>query len=517
MQIQETIRNSEQAISRQRMFASVLPVAAFGCFAAALLVFTRHLFLDDAFIHLRIAQNLAAHGFFSFNGDISSYSSSSPLYTSLLAFFWKLAPTIYLPKAIGIVVYVALFYFVANLVIRSREGAARICALSFLAVVSSPMAVRWLSDGMETGLVGLFALWLGRMTAYSYSRSFHFRPIVGCVMFALGLFTTLLRVEFAFLFACVGFAWFVSCISVRKDMTWERQSFWPSLYGAGGAVVGLWLIFLVFGNILPDTAVAKQVSLEGKSFFSSALQEGVDVAKAHASASFFGVAALIVWSISSILVCRSARARVFPLSLNFGLGFLVALIILRHQAVQGYRYFVFIEFFLIAFNIESLIRITTPRKSVSKHQVAFVTAAVFACVAWQWFDFTRLNIINAGRSSSFESFATGNLHDLAGKTGIAWDVGMIGFFSQGHILDPNGLVDGRRFAAMSKHNRLREISSNGSIDFVFANDDQLGELSPYVNTSGWVEIGRFEFPNFGGNRDTHHLLVRASARSAQTE
>jgi hypothetical protein len=141
----------------------------------------------------------------------------------------------------------------------------------------------------------------------------------------------------------------------------------------------------------------------------------------------------------------------------------------------------------------------------SSWAIAATIAAI--CIGWQCLDVSRLIVISAGRSQSFEKFASANLDSLVGKTGVAWDVGMIGFFSNATIMDPNGLVNGRHLAGVRKEERLREIGSLKSVDFVFVNDAQRSEIESYVHTAGWIDRGRYNFPNFNGNLDTHRLLI----------
>ena len=80
-------------------YAPAGPLIALCAAVAAILLYrTRYLFLDDAFIHLRIASHLAQEGLYSFNGDRPSFGTSSPLYTLLLALLWKLWPMTMLPN-----------------------------------------------------------------------------------------------------------------------------------------------------------------------------------------------------------------------------------------------------------------------------------------------------------------------------------------------------------------------------------------------------------------------------------
>jgi hypothetical protein len=120
----------------------------------------------------------------------------------------------------------------------------------------------------------------------------------------------------------------------------------------------------------------------------------------------------------------------------------------------------------------------------------------------------KLEIIAEGRSASFEKFESLNLEDLRGSYGIAWDVGMIGYFSHANILDANGLVDGRDVARLSKAARLHSFVDSHPIRFVFADADQLDELKQYLDVGGWSVREAFDFPNFSGAADRHFLLVR---------
>lgn len=89
---------------------------------------------------------------------------------------------------------------------------------------------------------------------------------------------------------------------------------------------------------------------------------------------------------------------------------------------------------------------------------------------------------------------------------------MIGYFSDGLILDGNGLVNGRRIARTLVRDRLEEFVRDHRVDFVFVNEEQAQELAGLLSTKGWIARGSFDFPNFDGAPDRHVLLVRPSAR-----
>src|SRR5205823_15132990 len=110
--------SSASDASRRRLISTVLALCA--AMAALMLAQTRELFLDDTFIHLRIAGNLAAHGVYSFNGVIPAYSTSSPFYAALLATLWKVLPSIWLPKIVGVAAYAGLLIVLVIRLGRSR-------------------------------------------------------------------------------------------------------------------------------------------------------------------------------------------------------------------------------------------------------------------------------------------------------------------------------------------------------------------------------------------------------------
>jgi len=486
-----------------------LAVLVLAVTAVTYLWLSRLLFLDDAFIHLRIAHGLLAHGFYSFNGDRPAYCSSSPLFTGLLALFSFVYSGDYLPKIVDVVVYGGLFAMLARRLVAVRTAVAQWLSLAFLAAAASPLAMRWLTDGMETGLSGLVAVLLGAAAYEVYCESL--RPgIARLVAYGVlaGLAVTL-RIEFCFLVAMIG---------VASLTAYRRVGFSASAIALGtGAALGLGAIYATLGSLLPDTAIAKAHALAAFTPLEAAIITFGDVLKGHAAASSFGVLMVVAGGVSALLAARSARNRSFVIVLNSGFLLLLALIAWRQQAIQGYRYFVFIEFFLLTFNIAVLDRpsansdvsaVVAASRQSSPRLAVLAGIVGLAFIGWQAFDLSRLYTITAGRSASLEKFETVDLHDLYGSYGIAWDVGMIGYFSRATILDGNGLVNGREVARMAPAERLRSFVTEHPIRFVFVGDSQIAALHDVLDVSGWRARETFDFPNFSGRPDRHYLLVR---------
>jgi hypothetical protein len=483
-------------------------LAALLAAAAVAIGISHRMCLDDALIHLRIAHQLLAHGFYSFNGDVLAYSTSSPLYTALLAARSFFFPGPMLPKVLGELIYAVVILALAMRATHQRTAAARWLTVAFVAAVASPIGVRWLADGMETGLTAAMALIYSRI-AYDISRGEARGTWASTVLIAaLAMLATLLRVEFGFLAASILAAEWAQ----RRSMVLHSRAFALCC----GAALGLGLIYWIFGSLLPDTAIAKAALAPNASPASEAVATLFNVVKTQAAASLFGALLLLCLILSFLLARRRRVATPFTAVLNASLLAFVALIVVRHQAVQGIRYFVFLEFFLVSFNLYALDGASPetdswPISLSTKLKPWAITCAALAGIAWYGFDFSHLRLISAGRTATFERFRELDLSDLRGRAGIAWDVGMIGYFSDGYILDGNGLVNGRRIAQASMHNRLKEFVRDHQVDFVFANAEQAQELMGLLSTRDWIARGTFDFPNFDGAPDRHVLLTRPTA------
>jgi hypothetical protein len=477
------------------------------CAVAAVVVMagSTHLYLDDTFIHLRIARNLAEKGFYSFNGDTPTYSTSSPLYTLLLAVLWPIWPSTVLPKVVGVVGYIGLWGIAAGVARASGDGLVRRLAMLWLIPLSSPLAIRWLTDGMETSWAALVAAALGMTVVVATPVRGGYRPGRLSTLFVLAALAVALRIELAFLCALCCFV--LGAERVLDRPVQDRGVWSASLVLVMGGALSLALVRLHFGALLPDTAIAKAGG-------GRAIDVLLTSAKAHVAASLFGVGTVAVWLSSLIAAWQRGLRRTLVIAMNSGLLVFIAMAAIRHQEVQGYRYFVPLECFLLGFNLR-ILQLSPPFAAARPHagstpqrtQRLLGSVLVLLAVCWWLFDWHRFQIVNDGRATTYESFKRLNLSDLSEKSGLAWDVGMIGYFSGGRILDANGLVNGRELAATPYPQRLRELAVQ-HVDFVFANRQQQEQISRLLRSGSWILRASFEFPNLSGDPDTHYLLVR---------
>lgn len=250
--------------------------------------------IDDTYIHLQYARNLAETGQLAFNRGDPSYGATSPLWVGILALL-RLAGldvTLWcriLSWAFGAAVPVLLYRFVLRL--DGRRGVA--AAASFIAACEAWL-LRWSSTGMETSLAALIVLWCisAALDADSGPR--------GAVRFGLLLMLAVLaRPESLLLvpLAAVSFAIAGRRVPLRRRLAWVAV-FAP--------LIAVWLIVIRghTGTFLPLTAGAKQGrALFGVQMLRSAL---VTLKIVGATAMLPAAAALL------LLAVRAVRDRRLP-------------------------------------------------------------------------------------------------------------------------------------------------------------------------------------------------------------
>src|SRR5690242_10389373 len=125
-----------------------------------MLWYSRYHLLDDALIHLRMAELLLEHGFVTTDGQAVTFGTSSPLFLLATAALHAAIASDFTTKILSVVAYVALVVLVTLLAKRS-VGLERWSWAALAALTLSPMGIRWLTDGMETSLSVILALALG--------------------------------------------------------------------------------------------------------------------------------------------------------------------------------------------------------------------------------------------------------------------------------------------------------------------------------------------------------------------
>jgi hypothetical protein len=464
----------------------------------------RYAMLDDALIHLRYAEILARTHLFSFDGVHASFGCSSPLYVVLLAALQLVTASPLLPKVVSVVFYAGLLAWHLWHAQRDR-GAGAILGWILLLVCISPMAQRWLADGMETSLVGLCAVLLATIAVHLASReqrpsATEYVALAGC-----GTFLVWLRVDLGLIVALASAGlvlWRVE--SAPAQGRWKRLLLESCAQShlALGALLGMGLLRVVMGQVLPDTAIAKTGT--PMSFFDASHL----VASVSVSSFSFGTGVLFVWLASAALALRHLGRR-HVLSLlagNAAVLILVLLIARRGQSIQGIRHVLWGYWFGLAWNLQAL-RTGVAVESRPARGV-WTIAAVAAVLMAVWVIEAPITYrIFRFRSDAFVDMRAQNLSVLQDKTGVACDVGFISYFTKARILDLDGLVNGRRFAEMPAAERLRYAATQ-SPDFTFLTQKQGQDIDSVIPMAGFVPWHDYLFQNV---RETprHFLSLRA--------
>ena len=467
--------------------------------AAAWVFFTRYAMLDDSLIHLRYAANLDRLHFVTYDGIHHTFGTSSPLYLFLLAAVNAVIPSVFVPKAVSVVIYGALLLCAARLVVRpGNTDLSRGIAFLLLVAFVSPMGVRWFADGMESGLVCLAAMVLAQVAIRAIESDDSYLPFV---LLALGLAITLLRIELLALCGICSVAILVGRLH-RKPTSVVRACVVAASVVVGG-VIAMLIIHQIFGYFLPDTALAKaynKPSLAGALVFLQLMT----------SSFALGLGTFLVWIVSAGFALRANTplGRLTLLVANSMFPILVALSCARGQAVQGVRYFLWTMLFSILWNLYAIASATEVPGLRYSRLVLVIASALLAVLFVPDMHFGSRTML--GRAETFQQMRTAGFEGIHGRLLLADDIGFIGYFTQANVCDLNGLVNGRSFAALTQAQRIRACLDQHP-DALFLTTLRVGMMRSYIPhlDEEWIACKKIEFPNVRSN-DTHYLVVRVS-------
>jgi hypothetical protein len=453
---------------------------------------------DDALIHLRYADNLVRFHMISYDGVHSDYGASSLLYVSILAALRGVAGSPNLARATSSIAHIVLFVGLAWMFDRQlprQAGVARLAGLVLLALTAMPSAVRWLDDGMETGVaacaVSLFA-WMLHKEAHTEGSSDARLPALTGLAFLM----ILLRTELL-LVCAVGFLILVLSDEVAGTFAVKsalRRS--PLILGIAAAAS---VILSTMHVLLPDTAIAKSHGI------ANWIHPLHDTAVTLGGAFSFGLGMCLFWLLTAALVVlRQHRITMSDALANCFAPLVLLLAALRGQEIQGVRYFAWTFYFSIVWNV---LELAEPAARETALDLQLFLYAFFALVAIDLpFEAVAMHRVLMHRDATIRQFEGERLEVLRYSRGIASDIGYIGYFTGANICDLAGLVNGRNAARLSSVQRARACV-NTSPDFIFANISQLVPLNSMANLSGWSICGRYDFTNVT-TPDRHYLVVR---------
>jgi hypothetical protein len=483
----------------------------------ACIVFTWASILDDALIHLRYADNLLRTHHITYDGIHPNYGASSLLYISLLALLSSFITSPNLPRGVSSVVHLLLFSGMAVLLARSiprQSSRVRLLGLILLLLLIVPSAIRWLDDGMETGLVLCFTsliCWLTFRESQRTSTATSARTYLGLVV--LGFFTVMLRTELALLcaiaFAILAFKRASADPRPKSLRTWCKAALTSSHLLVGNLLAMALIVFRMHA-LLPDTAVAKAHSDD------SLYKTLVAAAHAIGGGLSFGVGMLLLWLLTLFFLLHACRLSARRLSLpllfaNAAFPLTLFLAGVRGQEIQGIRYLVWTLLFSILWNIFELAAADAPPNSRVEQDAPgrILSYALLALILIaQPLEFWLVYPILHDSAKLMAMIPHRHLDVLQGKLGVASDVGIIGYFTGANICDPDGLIDGREFARLTPHQRNVACAAQKP-DFLYLDLNELGTFNVVMPFADWQVCGEYEMSGLRF-KDTHYLIVPPS-------
>ncbi len=444
----------------------------------------RHYFLDDSLIHLRYAENLIKTHMISYNGDFQTFGASSLLYIVLLGFFNIVWPTFYSVKIVSIIFYLMLLGSLFTFALKMR-GKARISIFILIGAIISPMAIRWLTDGMETSLVSLFVLFISYISVNNL-----FRQSNKTIILFSSIFLIFLRVDLFFLIGViVSGTMLFYFFSTKKVLS----GFFSSIFYVLGAAISLLIIFMIFNQILPDTAVAKTTHIPS---FGSL----VSIIKASLATFLFGAFlyfAAIFSSFSVFKISLMNKEKYWPLFIYeinmifFGILF-IAMTCQKGMIVHGIRHFSWLLFFFVFSNIFILQKIEEDSSNKFRKFI-HRTAATFVLIALPFEIFVVTKITDAC-SVNLLAMKNQKLEVLKNKIGVGGDIGYAGYFSQGKICDISGLVNGTENAKLHHIERIKNCMKK-SPDFLFVDSEKVQAISSVSDINEWIVCYEYKWSN----------------------
>ena len=415
-----------------------------------------------------------------------------------------------LPRYVSTFFHLTLFSAFALIYLRTlrKRPSLRVqfLALSLLVLLALPSAVRWLDDGMETSMVLCLVLTVAWFT-HRLSLQPSITPADYLAGLTLGFLLVLLRNELAIVALSASAT---LCLTAAGTSTagWPARMLRviPSRSSVFlGALVAALAIRLVMHSFLPDTALAKSHG------FSNSIGSLFASAEVILGALLFGLGTLALWLLSAAALFNELRARRLPVLPTLAANALFPTVVLlssyRGQEVQGFRYLVWTLFFPILWNLLEIRRFDASTVARSPRQYLVFAAFLTVCLLGLPTESRLMYRVLTTRARTMRLFMGQHLDTaLAGKLGMAIDVGYISYFTGDPICDAAGLVNGRAAAALSGPRRIQRCAAQNP-DFALVNADQAGTIGKFFDFSGWRVCGQYDFGNMH-QPDRHYLLVR---------
>jgi hypothetical protein len=411
--------------------------------------------LDDAWIHLTYARNLAEHGEWSFRLGERSAGSTAPLWTALLSigFLIGLAPYVW--------TYLA-GWAVLTLLAVCAENIARKLLPSYTARL--PWAglffvfawhLTWSAvSGMETLLHGLIILTVLGMLLTGSRRYLTLGLLTGLSVWVRPDGMTLL-----------GPVLFVALLSGK---TWHqrRDAIWKTLIGFGSLVLPYVLFNLALsGNPMPNTFYAKQAEY-GAFWHSRSFLDRLGNYLSPILASPF----LVLIPAAAFWLVKRIRNRDWGAlaSLLWAIGY-IAIYFVSLPAYQHGRYIIPALPVMYLWGVLGLLEMISSRQM--NERVAFVwqILTVFLCLAFTFIG-ARQNANDVfWVESEMVAVAKWVNQNIPSAARLAvHDIGALGFYTPNPVIDMAGLITPSVVSFIRDEDRLAQYLDSNRVDYLIS-------------------------------------------------
>lgn len=463
------------------------------------IIYSVNHFLDDTFIGLVYAENLRNLHFFTYDGVHPSYGASSPLYIFFNSLVLNISTSYYISKVISVLFYFMAIGFFYCYFVKGNN----IFSILFFISLMAPVSVRWNTDGMETSWV-LFLVITNVYFVLKYLLLNKKNNFTFWVLGLLALLGALTRIEFLFLNAFLFFGLFLQKL---VDNRWKNVlgNIWVFIPSVIGFVLGFAIIYKVTGQLLPDTAIAKQrnpFQLGQINMFLTTPIKSLTV----------GLFSVFIYLVTAYLTIFkvNGKYRIFSVTINSLIFVLILLVYVTGMAVEGWRHIQWAFVVVIASNV-FILNLTDYQFNLFKRVKPILISAVFVLIFTA--EFIIIKPVFDLRSSMLAKIQKDVIElKLEGKRYLAYDFGFLSYFARGELVDYAGLVMGKDYAKLSTDERIKAISEI-DFDFLYLREDQFRRFKNIVKDyDQFYPISELKEANVGSTNSHFIYFKRTSEK-----
>lgn len=397
---------------------------------------------DDAFITFQYASNLVKHGQFVFSLDIWVQAVTCPLYALILTplFLFSHFPQKIIPL-LNILIECSLLWLSRDLFINQTKQSYNL--IFGLMISLSPLLARVSVGGMEMPFLALYYILL--LLAVKNRHTYIFGiPALSAIMFFIRPEAAILAI-ISVVYLWVVYGW--------------KKTILPALCGLMIALIGMFIMQLVYNSPLPQSLMAKSEHIS-EGFVITAMQL---FAPEPMSLVFHSIVFLsFLW----IIYARIKLSHWMFINVSWYVLYALAYLLARPSIWSWYGYPLL---FMAILHIVGMVEILSHQLWIKRLETIIQSKIVLVIPLIIWFSIYAIsnpekitrNIYDRLQNSQY--FKGNTLETI-----VAGDVGAIGYFTKKRIIDINSLVWINKTQHITSAS-MDDIIENEKPDYIFLN------------------------------------------------